>query len=76
MSLDALALKNLYLWCQFQSCLVFIISLLFKNFLAALSPDIPSLFTFFMGYKCNKLYEITPKERFLWEPKKTNFKSF
>ena len=24
----------------------------------------------------NKLYEITPKERFLWEPEKINFKSF
>ena len=35
MSLDALALKNLYLWCKFQSCLLFIISLLLKNFLTA-----------------------------------------
>ena len=25
--------------------------------------------------KCHKLYEITPKNRLLWEPKKTNFKS-
>ena len=24
-------------------------------------------FTFFEGYKCNKLYEITLKKRFLWE---------
>ena len=32
--------------------------------------------TIFEGYKCNKLYEITPKKRFLCEPKKTNFKSF
>ena len=23
-----------------------------------------------MGYKCNKLYEITFKKRFLWEPEK------
>ena len=36
MSLDASALKNLYLWCKFQSCLLFIISLLLKNFLTAL----------------------------------------
>ena len=26
-----------------------------------------SFFTLFEGYKCNKLYEITPKKRFLWE---------
>ena len=32
-------------------------------------------FTLFKGYKCNKLYEITPKKRFLSEPEKTNFKS-
>ena len=36
MSLDASALKNLYLWCKFQSCLLFTISLLLKNFLRAL----------------------------------------
>ena len=36
MSLDALALKNLYLWCEFQSRLIFIISLLLKNILTAL----------------------------------------
>ena len=36
MSLDALALKNLCLWCEFQSCLLFIISLLLKNFSTAL----------------------------------------
>ena len=29
--------------------------------------------TLFEGYK---LYEITPNKRFLWEPEKTNFKSF
>ena len=37
MSLDASALKNLCLWCEFQSRLLFIISLLFKNFLTALN---------------------------------------
>ena len=36
MSLDASALKNLCLWCEFQSQLLFIISLLLKNFLTAL----------------------------------------
>ena len=35
-SLDALALKNLCLWCEFQSRLPFIISLLLKNVLTAL----------------------------------------
>ena len=33
-------------------------------------------FTFFEGYKCNKLYEIILKKRFLWELKKTSFQSF
>ena len=33
---DALALKNLRLWCEFQSHLPFIISLILKNFLTAL----------------------------------------
>ena len=28
--------KNLFLWCKFQSCLLFIIRLLLKNFLTAL----------------------------------------
>ena len=37
MCLDALALKNLYLWCEFQSCLPFIIGLILKNFLKALT---------------------------------------
>ena len=32
-------------------------------------------FILFKGYKCNKLYEITPKKRILLEPEKTNFKS-
>ena len=36
MSLDASALKNLCLWCEFQSHLLFIISLLLENFLTAL----------------------------------------
>ena len=35
MSLDASVLKNLCLWCEFQSHLLFIISLLLKNFLTA-----------------------------------------
>ena len=37
MSLDASALKNLYLWCEFQSHLLFIISLLLKKLFD--SPD-------------------------------------
>ena len=36
MALDASALKNLFLWCEFQSCVLFIISLLLKNVLTAL----------------------------------------
>ena len=36
MSVAASALKNLCLWCKFQSSLLFIISLLLKNFLTAL----------------------------------------
>ena len=36
MSLDALALKNLCLGCEFQSCLLCIISLLLEKFLTAL----------------------------------------
>ena len=36
MSLGALALKNVCLWCEFQSRLLLIISLLLKNFLTAL----------------------------------------
>ena len=31
-----LALRNLPIWCEFQSCLLFIISLLLENFLTAL----------------------------------------
>ena len=37
MSLDASALKDLCLWCEFQSRLLFIVSLLPKNFLTALN---------------------------------------
>ena len=36
MSLDASTLKNVRLWCEFQGRLLFIISLLLKNFLTAL----------------------------------------
>ena len=36
MSLDASTLKNLFLWCEFQIRLPFIISLRLKNFLTAL----------------------------------------
>ena len=36
MALDASALKNLCLWCEFQSHLLFIIRLLLKSFLTAL----------------------------------------
>ena len=36
MSLDALAHKNLCLWCEFQSCILFVISLLLLMFLTAL----------------------------------------
>ena len=36
MFLGTSALKNLCLWCEFQSCLLFIISLLLKNSLTAL----------------------------------------
>ena len=35
MALDTSALKNLCLWCEFQMHLLFIISLLLKNFLIA-----------------------------------------
>ena len=31
--------------------------------------------TLFKGNKCNKLYEITPKKIFLWEPKKQTSKA-
>ena len=36
---------------------------------------IASFFTPFKGYKCSKLFELTPKKRFLQEREKTNFKS-
>ena len=32
-------------------------------------------FALFKGFKCNKLYEITPKKRFILEPEKTNVKN-
>ena len=32
-------------------------------------------FTLFKGYKCDKLFEITPKTRFLLQSANTNFKS-
>ena len=37
---------------------------------------IAPFFTLFEGYRSNKLYEITPTKRLLWELEKTNFKSF
>ena len=39
-SLDASALKNLCLWCKFQSRLLFIIGQLLKNFLTALNTGV------------------------------------
>ena len=42
MSLDASALKSLCFWCEFQSRVLFIISLLLKNFLTA--PHVNSVF--------------------------------
>ena len=41
MSQDVSALKNLCLWCEFQSGLLFIISLQLKNILTALLPQGP-----------------------------------
>ena len=38
--------------------------------------QIAFFFPVFEGYKCNKLYEITPKKKCLREPEKTKFKSF
>ena len=32
-------------------------------------------FALFKGFKCYKLYEITPKKRFILEPEKTNVKN-
>ena len=40
MSLDASVLKNLCLWCEFQSRLLFVISLPLKNFLTALQEPV------------------------------------
>ena len=47
-----------------------------KNLVPNNFKHIAFFFTLFEGYKCNTLYETTPKKRFLWEPEKTNFKSF
>ena len=42
-----------------------------------LKPSILHSFLLFSrAIKCDKFYEITPKKRFLWEAKKTNFKCF
>ena len=46
MSLDASALQNWCLWCEFQSHLLFIISLLLENFFD--SPASLALFTFLL----------------------------
>ena len=46
MSLVASALKNLCLWCELQSHLLFIISLPLKNFLTALQMQILRFFYF------------------------------
>ena len=40
MSLDSLALRNLCLWFEFQSCLQFIISLLMKKIFDSLDPTL------------------------------------
>ena len=37
--------------------------------------QIAFFFTLFKSYKCNKLYEITAKKKFLLESEKINFKS-
>ena len=47
-----------------------------KNLETKIISIIAFFLTLFKGYKCNRLYEITPKKQFLWEPAKTNFKSF
>ena len=51
MSLDASALKNVRLWCEFQSRLLFIISLLLKNFLTALI--VLNVAEFYPSWKCH-----------------------
>ena len=48
MSLDGLALKNL---CEFQSRLLFIISLLLKNFLTALSNQVYFFYIFLIDWR-------------------------
>ena len=68
MSLDASALKNLSLWCEFQSRLLFIISLLFKNFLTALNAlwqiqgrgQTPLIFRPNWGPRAEKTYFLRP----------------
>ena len=41
-----------------------------------LSYTVAFFVTLFKGYKCNKLHEITPKKRLLWEPEKTTFEIY
>ena len=41
-----------------------------------ISSILQSFLHFLWAIKCNKLYEMPPKKRFLWEPEKTNFKNF
>ena len=71
MTLDVSALKNLFLRCEFQSHILFTISLLFKNFLTALllmpepyisrSPDIREFFWFvWKGLRYKVYYPIYP----------------
>ena len=43
---------------------------LYKNILC----HIAFLFTLFKSSICNKLYKVSPTKRFLWEPRKINFK--
>ena len=50
MSLDALSLKNLCLWCEFQSHLLFIISLLLENFLTALCWEAVSIYVVVLAF--------------------------
>ena len=54
MSLDASALRNLCLWCEFQSCLPFIISLLLENFLTALPHSLNNIITENQTVSCSR----------------------
>ena len=54
MSLDASALRNLCLWCEFQSCLLFIISLLLENFLTALPHSLNNIITENQTVSCSR----------------------